>query len=163
MGTDTDLLRQRRAPTLYVIIVIKLGKALLLLAVALGFFSLIGRDIDAHFDQLLRFVHLDPEQQFFARLGDKLQLITPTNLKWLGSGSLLYSVLLLCESVGLIRRAWWSVWMAIGETAFFIPLEIFDLLRHFSWVVTAILLLNALIVVYLVVNRDRLFRHHRPH
>ncbi|MBI5386158.1 MAG: DUF2127 domain-containing protein [Verrucomicrobia bacterium] len=153
---------QRRAPALYVIIVLKLGKALLLLALALGFFSLIGQDIDAQFDRLLRLLYLNPEQHFLAALGQKLQRITPSKLRWLGSGSLLYSMLLLVESTGLIRRSWWAVWLAIGETAFFIPFEVMDLLEHFSWVVLVILLLNNIIVWYLVKNRERLFRHHHP-
>jgi uncharacterized membrane protein (DUF2068 family) len=155
---------KRRAPALYIIVAVKSGKAVLLLLLALGFFSLIGQDIDARFDNLLRFIHIDPEQHFFAELGDKLQKITPANLRWLASGSLLYSLLLLAESGGLIHRSGWAVWLAIGETAFFIPIEVFDLVEHFSRGVCVILLLNLAIVAYLVANRDRLFRHHhRPH
>jgi uncharacterized membrane protein (DUF2068 family) len=162
MSGDPSFVR-KRAPALTAIITLKSVKALLLLLLALGFFSLIGQDLDAQFDRLLRFIHLDPEQHFFANVGDHLQKITPTNLRWLASGSLLYSLLLLVESVGLIRRSWWALWLAIGETAFFIPIEIFDLVEHFSRVVTVILVLNILIVTYLVRNRDRLFRHHHPH
>jgi uncharacterized membrane protein (DUF2068 family) len=159
---DTDFIR-RRAPTLWFIILIKLGKALLLLLLAAGFFSLIGRDIGEVFDHVLRWARLDPEQRFFARLGANLEKITPTNLKWLASGSLLYAALLAVEGLGLIRRSWWAVWLAIGETAFFIPLEVFDLLGHFTWLMVVVLGLNVLIVAYLVVNRDRLFHHHRAH
>jgi uncharacterized membrane protein (DUF2068 family) len=155
---------KRRAPALYIIVAVKSGKAMLLLLLAVGFFSLIGQDIDARFDNVLRWIHIDPEQHFFANLGDKLQKITPANLRWLASGSLLYSLLLLAESGGLIRRSFWAVWLAIGETAFFIPIEVFDLVEHFSWLVTVILVLNVAIVTYLVANRERLFRHHhRPH
>ncbi len=154
---------KRRAPALYAIIVVKSAKALLLLLLGIGFFSLVGQDMDARLDEFLRWIHLDPEQHFFAELGNKLQTITPTNLRWLASGSLLYSLLLLVESVGLIRRSWWAVWVAISETAFFIPIEVFDLLKHFSKVVTLILILNLIIVAYLVANRERLFRHHHPH
>jgi uncharacterized membrane protein (DUF2068 family) len=158
---DDPTFVKRRAPALYIIVGIKCGKAVLLALLALGFFSLIGQDIDARLDNFLRWIHVDPEQQFFAELGNHLQKITPYNLRWLASGSLIYSVLLLTETVGLIRRSWWAVWVAIGETAFFIPIEVFDLLKHYSSVVTVILVLNALIVAYLVRNRDRLFHHHR--
>lgn len=154
---------KKRAPALTAIILIKTGKALLLLALALGFFSLIGQDLGAQFDRLLRWVQIDPEQHFWAALGHKLRQITPSNLRWLASGSLLYSLLLLVESLGLIRRSWWAVWLAIGETAFFIPIEVFDLVEHFSLAVSTILVLNIAIVAYLVRNRDRLFRHHHHH
>ena len=162
MSRDPTFVR-KRAPALAAIITLKSGKALLLLLLGLGFFSLIGQDLDAQFDRLLRFIHLDPEQHFFAALGDHLQKITPSNLRWLASGSVLYSLLLIVESVGLIRRSWWAVWLTIGETAFFIPIEVFDLVEHVSWLVTIILVLNILIVTYLVRNRDRLFKHHHPH
>jgi uncharacterized membrane protein (DUF2068 family) len=159
---DTQFVR-KRAPALTAIITLKAGKAILLLALGLGFFSLIGQDLDARFDALLRFIHIDPDKHFWFELGNRLQKITPANLRWLGSGSLLYSLLLLTESIGLIRRSWWAVWLAIGETAFFIPIEVHDLVEHFTWVVTVILSLNVVIVAYLVRNRDRLFRHHHPH
>jgi uncharacterized membrane protein (DUF2068 family) len=162
MSRDPTFVR-KRAPALFAIITLKSSKALLLLLLGLGFFSLIGQDLDAQFDRLLRFIHVDPEQQFFASVGEHLQKITPTNLRWLASGSVLYSLLLIVESVGLIRRSWWAVWLTIGETAFFIPIEIFDLVEHVSWLVTVILVLNILIVTYLVRNRDRLFHHHHPH
>lgn len=151
---------KRRAPTLWVIIGVKLGKAGLLLLLAAGFFTLIGRDVGAVFDDVLRFVKLDPAQIFFAKLGDRLDQVTHANLRWLASGSLLYALLLIVEGYGLIRRSFWAVWLAIGETAFFIPLEVFDLLETFTWLMFGILTLNSLIVAYLVANRDRLFHHH---
>jgi uncharacterized membrane protein (DUF2068 family) len=162
MTQDPSFVR-KRAPALLAIITLKSVKAVLLLSLAVGFFSLIGQDLHRQFDDMLRYIHVDPERHFFADLGLQLQKITPTNLRWAASGSLLYSLLLIVESAGLISRSWWSVWLAIGETAFFIPIEVFDLADHFSWIVTIILVLNIFIVTYLVRNRDRLFRHHHPH
>ena len=158
---DTGFIK-RRAPALWIIIFIKLAKALLLLLLAAGFFSLIGKDISELFDNLLRWARLDPGHRFFVRLGDILEQITPANLRWLASGSLLYAVLLAVEGVGLIRRSWWAVWLAIGETAFFIPFEVVELLEHFTGFMLGLLLLNLIIVIYLVRNRARLFHHHRP-
>jgi uncharacterized membrane protein (DUF2068 family) len=151
---------RRRAPALWFIIFIKLGKAILLLLLAAGLISLIGKDVGALFDQALRLIRLDPEHRFFARLGDQLEHITPANFRWLASGSFLYAALLLVEGYGLIRRSWWAVWLAIGETAFFIPVEIFELLEKFSGGMFILLVVNSVIVAYLVLNRERLFRHH---
>jgi uncharacterized membrane protein (DUF2068 family) len=162
MASDPNFVR-KRAPALTAIITLKGVKAIVLLAVGLGLFSLIGQDLDARFDAILRFIHIDPDKHFWFELGNKLQKITPSNLRWVGSGSLLYSVLLLTESIGLIRRSWWAVWLAIGETAFFIPIEVHHMVEHFTLLVATILAVNTLIVAYLVRNRDRLFRHHQPH
>ncbi len=162
MVLDPSFVR-KRAPALSAIITLKSAKAVLLLLLALGFFSLIGHDLHRQFDDMLRYIHVDPERHFFAEVGEHLQKVTPTNLRWFASGSVLYGLLLMVESFGLIRRSWWSVWLAIGETAFFIPIEVYDLADHLSWLVAAILVVNVLIVTYLVKNRERLFRHHHPH
>jgi uncharacterized membrane protein (DUF2068 family) len=62
--------------------------------------------------------------------------------------------------------------MAIGESAFFIPIEIYELVRRtasesprpgHTVTVLVILGLNILIVWYLFANRQRLFRHHSHH
>lgn len=160
-ASDTNFIK-RRAPTLWAIIFVKLGKALLLLLLTAVLFNLIGKDIGDAFDNLLRFVKIDPGHRFFARIGDQLDKITPTNLKWLASGSLLYALLLLVEGFGLMRRSWWAVWLAIGESAFFIPVEIFELVGKFTWMMFTIFALNSLIVAYLIANRHKLFHHHHP-
>lgn len=152
---------KKRAAGLYTIIALKLGKGLLLAALALGLFSLMDDDLPRDFDRFVRAFKLNPEWQFCIDLGKQLRSITPANLGWLSGGALLYSLLLFVESAGLLVRGYWAVWLAIGETAFFIPIEIFDLVRHPTGVVEVILAINLFIVVYLVRNRDRLFHHHR--
>lgn len=158
-ASETSFVK-RRAPTLWFIIGMKIGKGLLLILLAAGLYKLVGRDVGDAFDQLLRWVNIDPGRQFFVKLGEQLDKITPSNLKWFASGSLLYALLLLVEGAGLIRRSWWAMWLAIGESAFFIPIEIFELMKDFSWLMFSILAINGVIVAYLVVNRDKLFRHH---
>jgi uncharacterized membrane protein (DUF2068 family) len=165
---------KRRAPTLYFIIVIKLFKGTLALAIAFGVYKLAGHDLQDVFDRFLRFIHLDPENRFLSDVGDKLDSITPANVRWVATGTFLYSLFSLVEGVGLIFRASWAGWLAIGESAFFIPIEIFELVHHhaivmegrvpdhhgFYWKVGSILAVNILIVWYLLQNRARLFKHH---
>lgn len=148
---------------LYTIIALKLGKGLLLLLLALGIFSLVGDDLGSAFERFLRFVKLDPEREFFVDLGRRIESITPSGLKHLASGTLIYAILLFVESFGLMSRAFWAGWLAIGETAFFIPLELHKLIHHFSLTVLGILIINSAIVLYLVRNRQRLFHHHGEH
>ena len=157
---ETDFVRQR-APTLYLIIAIKLLKGTALLLLALGAYSLSDDNLPEEFRRLLEFFHFDPEKKFFTDLAGKVQTITPANLVWLARGTVLYSLFSLVEGVGLIFRVSWAGWLAIGESAFFVPIEIRELMLGFSWTVLVILLLNILIVWYLFQNRHRLFRHHQ--
>ena len=155
-----DSAPRKRAPTLYLIIAIKLVKGILLLAIGFGVLSLMGQDLDARFDQFLRWIHLDPEKKFFADLGVKLQRITPANIRGVGIGTMLYSLFSIAEGIGLIFRLRWVGWIVIGESLFFIPLEVYELMRGFSGTVFGILILNIVIVWYLLKNKDRLFKHH---
>jgi uncharacterized membrane protein (DUF2068 family) len=157
--------RPKRAPTLYLIITIKAMKGVGLLLLALGFYKLRNENLPEVFDNFLRWLHLDPERKFFATIGDRLENVTPQNVRTATWGTLAYGVLLLTEAVGLAFRAGWAVWLAVGQSAFFIPIEIRELIIHpnasktfFS--VVLLLCLNILIVWYLYVNRHRLIKHH---
>jgi uncharacterized membrane protein (DUF2068 family) len=156
---DTAFIK-KRAPTLYVIIAIKFFKGTLLLLLALGVYSLSDNNLPEEFRHLLKFFHLDPERRFFAELEDKITAISAARMMWVAGGTLFYSLFSLVEGIGLIFRVSWAGWLAIGESAFFIPIEVFELMKRPSAVVLVILAINVLIVWYLFQNRHWLFRHH---
>lgn len=145
---------------LYTVIAYKLGKGLLLLAAALGIYSLLGDDLAAGFEKLLIVLRQNPERDFWMAVTAKLEALTPGGIRSLASGTLLYAVLLFVESLGLFWRCWWAVWLAISETAFFIPIEVLELLKGFRIGIGILLIANALVVWYLARNRERLFGHH---
>jgi len=172
--TENAQIPKKLAPTLYFIIAVKLVKGTALILLALGVFSLANRDLSDVFDQFLRWVHLDPERSFFAGIGEWLDTITPTNVRVVASGTFLCGLFLIVLGLGLAFRAKWAIWLAIGESAFFIPIEIFELVHrrpeltnqmrpmfaHPKIGLAIVLALNVLIVWYLFENRQRLFRHH---
>ena len=165
--------KKSRAPTLYFIIATKFVKGALALLLAFGVYRLSGQDLGDLFDRVVKFIHLDPEKKFFSDIGDKLDNVTPANVRWVATGTFLYSLFALVEAVGLMFRVPWAVWLTIGESAFFIPIEIYELMHRrqvtdngevihhgFSWKIASILALNILIVWYLYRNRERLSRRH---
>ena len=159
---DVPFVKQR-APTLYVIIAIKLLKGVLLLLLAMGVYSLWDNNLPQDFRHLLTFLHIDPERRFFIDFAEQLKHITPTNIYWVAFGTALYSIFCLVEGIGLMFRIPWAGYMAIGEGAFFIPVELYELMHGYSLKVLSILGLNVAIVWYLFANRKRLFRHHVHH
>jgi uncharacterized membrane protein (DUF2068 family) len=162
MPSDTTFIK-KRAPTLYVIIGLKLLKGTLLLLLALGIFKISDNNLPEQFRELLQFLHFDPEKRFFADVGAKIAAVSEAKMVWLAGGTFLYSLFSLVEGVGLIFRVSWAGWMAIGESSFFVPIEIYELLKRPSLIVFVILALNVFIVWYLLQNRHRLFRHHHHH
>jgi uncharacterized membrane protein (DUF2068 family) len=157
--------KPKGAPTLYLISGFKIVKGVLLLALAFGIFTLADKNLPDLFNAFLRWIHLDPERKFFTHIGEKLDTITPANVRWVATGTFLYGLFLITGGTGLAFRARWAVWLAIGESAFFLPIELYEMLRedHLSWELPAVLAVNVVIVWYLFRNRERLFRHpHHP-
>lgn len=167
-GARTKAAGKKKAPTLYCITAFKLAKGLLLLLLAARVYTLHDKNLPEQFRQTLDFFHLDPEKQFFTELGNQLAQITPAKVILLARGTGLYSLFSLIEGTGLLLRVPWAGWLTIGESAFFIPIEIYELMQRFSHghhlrqtvSLLMILGLNVLIVWYLYQNRGRLFRHH---
>jgi uncharacterized membrane protein (DUF2068 family) len=174
--TTTDP-RPKRAPTLYFIVAIKFLKGLAALLLALGAYSLTDNNLPDEFNHLLLLLHLDPEKKFFLELANRVGEITPANLEWLAVGSVVYGLFMLLQAVGLGLRVSWVVWLVIAESAFFVPIEVFELVRrhapnpenhpHF-WAhpkigIAIVLAVNVTIVWYLFRNRHRLIKHHHPH
>ena len=93
-NAKTPTVLKKRAPTLYFIVAIKLIKGVALLLLALGVFSLANKDLSDVFDQFLRWVHLDPERNFFQGIGDWLDTITPANMRQVAIGTLLCGLFL---------------------------------------------------------------------
>jgi len=154
---------QKRALTLYFIIGIKLLKGLFLLALAIGVYALAGQNLDLRFDAMLRMLHLDPDQSFFMHLGERLLKITPSNVRQVAAMTFCYSFFSFAEAAGLMFRLRWVGWIVIGESLFFIPIEVYELIKGFSIGVSIILVINVIIVEYLYRNRNILFRHHHRH
>ncbi len=159
MADDKAFLK-KRAPTLYVIIAIKLLKGLLFVVLAIVAYTLSDNDLPAEFRGLLHHLRLNPERKFFADLAVQIGKLTEAKVLWAAAGTLFYSLFSLVEGVGLIFRVSWAGWLAIGESAFFIPIEIHELVKNPVLPVFLVLALNVVIVWYLFRNRHWLFRHH---
>lgn len=150
---------RKRAPTLYGIVAFKLIRGVVLLMLAMQVYTLVGEELRPHFDGAVTWLKLDPETQFFDRLGDRIDAITPVNVGWAATGALLYGVLSMAEGVGLALRTRWAVLLVVAESGFFVPLETYGLIKSPSPTIVVVLILNLAILIYLHRNRERLFRH----
>src|ERR1035437_9321565 len=169
--------KPKRAPPLYFIIGVKFFNGVAALLLAVGADSLTGNNPPEDFRKLPEFLHLAPKKKFFLELADRVGEITPANLKWLAVGSIIYGLFMLLQAGGLIFRVSWIVWLVIGESAFFIPIEIFEMVPrdapnpgnhphffiHPKTGIAIVLAVNVAIVWYLFKNRARIIRHHHHH
>lgn len=145
--------RQRPQSSSWVLALIgsfKLLKALLLIAVGIGAIKFLHKDIVTtvtHWTEVLR---VDPENRFVHGLLVRIFRMTPKQLKELSVGTFFYAGLFATEGFGLLLRKRWAEYFTIITTGGLIPLEIFELSRHFTLAKLVVAFLNVLIVWYLV-------------
>lgn len=157
-----------RAPTLYAIVAYKLAKGLIFASLALALYTLSDNNLPVDYQNTLEKLNhylrfFNPEKRFWIELAAKIDTVTEPMMVHAAIGTFIYSLFSLVEGTGLMLRIRWIGWMTIGETAFFIPIEVFEMLHRFSWLVLLITIGNILILWYLLQNRERLFHHHHRH
>ena len=142
----------------------KILEGTLFVLLGLGVIRLLHRDIG---DLLLRAalaLRLDTESRFVNLLLEQVQLLTPHKMRLISAGIFLKAGLDYLEGIGLVLEKTWAEWLTIGLTASFLPWEIFEIVRHFTWLKVGITLVNVLVLLYLVwVQQLRLRAHRHTH
>lgn len=132
----------------------KLIKAMLLVAIAVGALSLSRHGPDEPWIHALLF---DPRGRYFHRALEKISGLDARQLDEIALGSLIYAAVFLVEGVGLMLRKAWAEVLTVLITTSFIPLEIYELAVHRTWLKLAVIAANLAIVIYLVrrLRRER--------
>ena len=145
--------RQAPKESSFVLILIglfKLVKALLLIIVGIGAIKFLHKDLAASVTHWTRVLHIDPDNRYIHGFLVKIFRLTPKQLKELSVGTFLYAGLFLTEGIGLLLRKHWAEYFTIVTTGLFIPLELYELAKHFTALKLAVTIVNVLIVWYLV-------------
>jgi uncharacterized membrane protein (DUF2068 family) len=169
LPAETAKIPLKRAPTLYAIIFFKLVKGVLFLVLGIVLYFQAARDLPQEYADLLKHpifqnLRIHPENKLVQHIADQIADLTETKIKVTAVGTMVWSLFPLIEGIGLLFRAGWAGWLAIGESAFFVPIELYELARKFEWYLLVVTIANILIVWYLYAYREQLFRHHHaPH
>jgi uncharacterized membrane protein (DUF2068 family) len=133
----------------------KLLKGLLLVAAGIGALRFLHKDLAASVNHWVDVLRIDPENRFIHPVLAKIFAVSPKQLRELSVGTFVYAAVLLTEGIGLLLRQHWAEYFTIISTGIFIPLEVYELARHFTAVKVLVLLINVAIVVYLIVQLRR--------
>jgi uncharacterized membrane protein (DUF2068 family) len=136
---------------------LKLFKGVLLFVSGIGLLKLLHKDVGDVATQWINTLHFDPDNRHIHSLLIKASLVNPRQLRELSVGSFFYAALLMTEGTGLLLVKRWAEYFSVIVTSSFIPLEIWELLKHFTAAKVLVIALNVAIVVYLV-GRLRLER-----
>jgi uncharacterized membrane protein (DUF2068 family) len=140
---------------LLLIAVFKLFKGLALLAVGIGALKLLHKDMAAQTERWIEVLRVDPHNHYIHWVFDKLSMLDARKLKELSVGTFFYSALFLTEGIGLALRKRWAEYFTIISTSLFIPLEVYELAKRLTLAKGVLLLVNAGIVAYLVMELRR--------
>ena len=147
--------RANRDPWLLLIGLFKLVKGVSLLIIAFGLLRMLHRDVAEVTQHWIEVLRVDPENRFIHRALIKVFNVTPKQLKELSAGTFLYAAIFLTEGTGLLLRKHWAEYMTLISTGLFIPLEVWEIHRHFTMLKLGVTVVNALIVWYLAARIRR--------
>jgi uncharacterized membrane protein (DUF2068 family) len=134
------------------IAVFKWFKALLLIAVGIGFLKLMHHDIEAYAEHVLDQFQIDSDNRYIGALLVKLNLLDAKKMQALCGISFAYSGLFLIEGTGLFFEKRWAEYLTIVATLSLVPVEIYELIKGFSVLKCATLVINLAIAAFLVVK-----------
>lgn len=149
--------RGKRQSDLWIILIgiFKLFKGVSLLILGFGLLHMLHRDIFAVVEHWIEVLRVDPDNRFVHRLLLRVFNVTPKQLKELSVGTFIYSGIFLTEGTGLLARKHWAEYMTLISTGLFVPLEAYEIYRHFTWTKVAVTIVNILIVWYLAARIKR--------
>jgi len=127
----------------------KLLKGALLIAVGVAALKLLHTDILGVVENLVSVLGLDQNSRFVGRMLSTAAALTPNRVRDLIVGSFIYGGLFLTEGVGLWLLKRWAMWFTVIITGSFLPLEIYELVRHPSAGKVGILVINLAFAIYL--------------
>ena len=108
----------------------------------------------------MQVLHFNPAKHYPSIFIDAADRVTDLQLWMLAFSALLYSLIRFVEAYGLWKQMQWAEWFGLLSGAMYIPLEIFETSREFTWPRITVLLVNLGVVGYL---GDALLKSRKPH
>lgn len=129
--------------------ILEATKGLLVLLVGFGLPGITQHKTARLMEQIVRKFRLNPAHhvpRVFEQLAQKLD---NTHLWVLAVTAGTYAAIRFAEAYGLWYQRRWAEWVGFVGAAIYVPMEIWHLVRHHSWVTFWVLVANLAIVIYL--------------
>ena len=127
----------------------KILKALGLIIVAFYILRFLNDEGRQYYESILEDWRDDPHNHILYGTLVKILAVPEGTLRGLRIGLLVYAGLYSTEGIGLLFDKPWAEWMTVITTAGFIPLEVYEVLFHPTWVKAGLLIFNILALVYI--------------
>jgi uncharacterized membrane protein (DUF2068 family) len=151
----TDAPQRGRRDPIFLIAGFKLFHAVVLLLLAAGVHHLLRKDIAETVRHWAMALRADPHDRIVEAIIGRVSGLSQKRIEVIELALFLYAAMFLVEGVGLFLRKHWAEWMTVATTALLLPLEVHEVMRRHGPIRVAVLVVNALIVVYLIVRLRR--------
>lgn len=133
----------------------KAAKGVLLIGLGLAAFRLMHADIAGILEEWVPRIGFGPGSRHVGRLVVEAASLTPTRIKDVGVGSLIYAALFLTEGIGLWMLKRWAEWMTVVITGSLLPVEVWELTKRLNVARILVLAINLGVVGYLIYELRR--------
>jgi uncharacterized membrane protein (DUF2068 family) len=148
-------MKGKRDRGLLAIALFKWFKGALLLLLGFGCLKLLHRDVAGVFEGLADQLRVDPDNRYLGALLSKLRLLDDRKIEALSALTFVYSAVFFVEGTGLFLEKRWAEYLTIFTTGSLVPVEVYELVKEFSWMKSITLLINVAIVVVLIIKVRR--------
>lgn len=134
-------------------------KGATVLVVGFGLLALVGKDVEAFAEDLVSYSHLDPASRYPRIFVDLAAHLDDAHLWMYAAFAFVYAAVRFAEGYGLWKERAWAEWFAALSAGLYIPVELWELIRHHTWLKVLLLGTNTAIVAFLVkvlVNRRKI-------
>lgn len=129
---------------------IEFTKGMIVVLAGLGIFSMRHRDIWGVAESFLEFFHVNPYHHYVGVFIDLIYRVSDMRLWKIAVVASVYAILRFVEAYGLWYALPWAEWLAFVSGAIYIPFEVADLIHRPTWIRLAIVVINALVVMYML-------------
>jgi uncharacterized membrane protein (DUF2068 family) len=134
------------------IAILNLTKGILLCLLAIGLLGFLHKDLDNIVRTCVKFLHLNMEGRQIVRILAHVDRVTDAQLKEWSGITFGVAAVFIAEGAGLLLRQEWAKYLTIVATSSFVPFEIYEIHRHFSWMKLGVMFVNLGIVAFLILN-----------
>ena len=130
--------------------VFKLLQAALFILLGIGAIRLLHKDLMSVADHFILAMRFNPESHFVNLILEKVAMIDPRRLRQISAVIFAVAALDIIEGTGLVLERAWAEFVTLILTASFLPWEIFEILRHHTWIRLGLTVINLAVVIYLL-------------
>lgn len=130
--------------------VFKLLQALLFVLAGIGAVRLLHKDLMEVAEHFILAMRFNPEGRFVNLALEKVAMIDPHRLKEISAAIFGIAALDAVEGTGLVLEKAWAEFVTLILTASFLPWEMFEMIRHLTWIRISLTAINFAVVLYLI-------------